>query len=121
MLVGMQRLPQEELRAALSVLKSEHPIDNQTAIHLKRKLAEEFRVGRARYRAQGETAVVINFPRGVFSFGRVALFTLTIVVALFGKVVRGMETVAAIEATGSRSGKPSERVVIESVTVTEAD
>lgn len=43
LLVGMQRLPEEELRAALSVLKSEHPIDNQTAIHLKRKLAEDFR------------------------------------------------------------------------------
>jgi superfamily II DNA or RNA helicase len=43
LLVGMQRLPQEELRDALSVLKPEHPIDNQTAIHLKRRLAEEFR------------------------------------------------------------------------------
>ena len=41
--------------------------------------------------------------------------------ALFGKVVKGLETVNAIEATGSRSGKPSERVVIESVTITEAD
>jgi superfamily II DNA or RNA helicase len=43
LLVGMQRLPQEELREALSILKFEHPIDNQTAIHLKRRLAEEFR------------------------------------------------------------------------------
>jgi superfamily II DNA or RNA helicase len=43
LLVGMQRLPQEELRDALSVLKTEHPIDNQNAIHLKRRLAEEFR------------------------------------------------------------------------------
>jgi cyclophilin family peptidyl-prolyl cis-trans isomerase len=41
--------------------------------------------------------------------------------ALFGKVVKGLETVNAIEATGSRSGTPSERVVIESVTITEAD
>ncbi len=41
--------------------------------------------------------------------------------SLFGKVVRGGEVVTAIEATGSRSGAPSERVVIESVTVTEAD
>jgi hypothetical protein len=43
LLVGMQRLPLEELRDALSVIKSEHAIDNQTAVHLKRRLAEEFR------------------------------------------------------------------------------
>lgn len=42
LLVGMQRLPQEDLRASLSILK-EAGIDNQTAIRLKRKLAEEFR------------------------------------------------------------------------------
>ena len=41
--------------------------------------------------------------------------------ALFGKVVKGLETITAIEATGSRSGTPSEKVVIESVTITEAD
>ncbi len=41
--------------------------------------------------------------------------------SLFGKVVKGLDVVAAIDAVGSRSGKPSERVVIESVTVTEAD
>jgi len=41
--------------------------------------------------------------------------------SLFGKVVKGLEVVDAIEATGSRSGTPTERVVIESVTVTEAD
>ncbi len=33
----------------------------------------------------------------------------------------GGEVVQAIEATGSRSGKPSEVVTIESVTITEAD
>ena len=43
LLVGMQRLPQEDLRDALSVVKSEEGIDNQTAIRLKKKLAEEFR------------------------------------------------------------------------------
>ena len=43
LLVGMQRLPQEELRAALSLVKGADGIDNQTAIHLKKKLAEEFR------------------------------------------------------------------------------
>src|SRR5262249_46201668 len=41
--------------------------------------------------------------------------------SLFGKVVKGLETVQAIEATGSRSGAPSEKVTIESVTITEAD
>lgn len=43
LLVGMQRLPQEDLHSALSLLKTEAGIDNQTAIRLKKKLAEEFR------------------------------------------------------------------------------
>ncbi|HEV2427095.1 MAG TPA: peptidylprolyl isomerase, partial [Acidimicrobiales bacterium] len=41
--------------------------------------------------------------------------------SLFGKVVKGLEVVSAIEAVGTRSGSPSERVVIESVTVDERD
>jgi cyclophilin family peptidyl-prolyl cis-trans isomerase len=41
--------------------------------------------------------------------------------SLFGKVVKGLDVVSAIESTGSRSGRPSETVTIESVTVTEAD
>ena len=41
--------------------------------------------------------------------------------SLFGKVVKGGDVVTAIEATGSRSGKPSEPVTIESVTITESD
>ncbi len=41
--------------------------------------------------------------------------------ALFGKVVGGLDVVAAIDAIGTSSGKPNERVVIESVTITEAD
>jgi cyclophilin family peptidyl-prolyl cis-trans isomerase len=41
--------------------------------------------------------------------------------SLFGKVVAGLETVAAIDAVGSRSGKTSEKVTIESVTIAEAD
>ena len=41
--------------------------------------------------------------------------------SLFGKAVAGLEIVATIEATGTSSGTPSERVVIESVTITEAD
>jgi len=43
LLVGMQRLPQDELRKALSPMKRDEEIDNQTAIRLKKKLAEEFR------------------------------------------------------------------------------
>ncbi|RJR34122.1 MAG: NgoFVII family restriction endonuclease [Desulfobacteraceae bacterium] len=43
LLVGMQRLPQEELRDALRIVKGQEGIDNQTAIRLKKKLAEEFR------------------------------------------------------------------------------
>ncbi len=41
--------------------------------------------------------------------------------SLFGKVVSGLDVVKAIEAVGSQSGAPSEPVIIESVTVTEAD
>jgi cyclophilin family peptidyl-prolyl cis-trans isomerase len=40
--------------------------------------------------------------------------------SLFGKVVSGLDVVAAIDALGTRSGKPSELVTIESVTVTES-
>ena len=43
LLVGMQRLPQEDLHTALSLLKSEVGVDNQAANRLKKKLAEEFR------------------------------------------------------------------------------
>ncbi len=42
LLVGMQRLPQDELRATFHLLMDEG-VDNQTAIRLKRKLADEFR------------------------------------------------------------------------------
>ena len=44
LLVGMQRLPQEELREVLDVAsRGFQPPDNQKALRLKRKLAEEFR------------------------------------------------------------------------------
>jgi superfamily II DNA or RNA helicase len=43
LLVGMQRLPREHLHSALSLLKTDAGIDNQTATRLKKKLAEEFR------------------------------------------------------------------------------
>jgi cyclophilin family peptidyl-prolyl cis-trans isomerase len=41
--------------------------------------------------------------------------------SLFGKVVSGLDVVAAIDAIGTRSGDPKEKVVIESVTITESD
>jgi len=41
--------------------------------------------------------------------------------SLFGKVVRGLEVLAAIEAVGTGSGKPSETVTIESVTITTSE
>jgi len=43
LLVGMQRLPQDHLRDALSIVHTAGGIDNQTALHLKKKLPEEFR------------------------------------------------------------------------------
>jgi cyclophilin family peptidyl-prolyl cis-trans isomerase len=41
--------------------------------------------------------------------------------SLFGKVVKGLDVVADIDSIGTGSGKPKERVTIESVTVTESD
>ncbi len=41
--------------------------------------------------------------------------------SLFGKVVKGLDTVAAIDRVGTREGSPSESVTIESVTITESD
>lgn len=43
LLVGMQRLPQEELHEALGVANRDLGLDNQTALRLKKKLAEQFR------------------------------------------------------------------------------
>ena len=43
LLVGMQRLPEEELRQSMRLDKGDDGIDNQTALHLKKRLAEEFR------------------------------------------------------------------------------
>jgi cyclophilin family peptidyl-prolyl cis-trans isomerase len=41
--------------------------------------------------------------------------------SLFGKVVSGLDVVSKIDALGSRSGDPKEKVVIESVTITESE
>lgn len=43
LLVGMQRLPQEDLSTALSIFRDGNDIDNQTAVRLKKRLAEDFR------------------------------------------------------------------------------
>ncbi|MBI5303021.1 MAG: NgoFVII family restriction endonuclease [Chloroflexi bacterium] len=42
LLVGMQKLPQDELRESIGLIESSG-IDNQTTIRLKKKLAEDFR------------------------------------------------------------------------------
>ncbi|MGH9297367.1 MAG: peptidylprolyl isomerase [Acidimicrobiales bacterium] len=41
--------------------------------------------------------------------------------SLFGQLAAGRDVLALIDGTGSSSGKPSERVTIESVTIGEAD
>jgi cyclophilin family peptidyl-prolyl cis-trans isomerase len=41
--------------------------------------------------------------------------------SLFGDIVSGADVVARIDAVGTRSGKPTEEVVIESVTIEEKD
>ncbi|HEY7490287.1 MAG TPA: hypothetical protein VIH59_04170 [Candidatus Tectomicrobia bacterium] len=43
LLVGMQRLPQDALRDAFTILRTPNGIDNQMAIRLKQQLAAEFR------------------------------------------------------------------------------
>ncbi len=43
LLVGMQRLPHQDLRIARSLWAHEGQLDNQTALRLKLRLAEEFR------------------------------------------------------------------------------
>ncbi|HNY38999.1 MAG TPA: phospholipase D-like domain-containing protein [Bryobacteraceae bacterium] len=43
LLVGMQTLPQHELAEAYSIIKQDGELDNQTAVRLKKSLAEHFR------------------------------------------------------------------------------
>lgn len=41
LLVGMQRMPHDDLHEALRLTKPEEGVDNQTALRLKKKLAEQ--------------------------------------------------------------------------------
>ncbi|MDQ1335696.1 MAG: hypothetical protein QG552_2646 [Thermodesulfobacteriota bacterium] len=43
LLVGMQKPPQDQLRELLSLMSRDQGMDNQSAIRLKKQLAEEFR------------------------------------------------------------------------------
>jgi superfamily II DNA or RNA helicase len=43
LLIGMQRLPQDDLREAFSLISTPNGIDNQAALRLKKKLAQDFR------------------------------------------------------------------------------
>jgi len=43
LVVEMQKLPQDKIGNFYSVAKNESELDNQTAVRLKRKLAEEFK------------------------------------------------------------------------------
>jgi cyclophilin family peptidyl-prolyl cis-trans isomerase len=58
----------------------------------------------------GSQFFVISGPSGV---------SLPPLYSLFGKVVSGLDVVASIDAIGTPSGEPKERVVISSVTVTD--
>ena len=43
LLVGMQTLPQQEIASAYGIIKHDAELDNQTAVRLKKALAEQFR------------------------------------------------------------------------------
>jgi len=43
LLVGMQRLPQDELYSAIGLSRDDQMLDNQAALRLKKRLAQEFR------------------------------------------------------------------------------
>lgn len=43
LLIGMQKLPQEDLQQLYSLTENEFELDNQTAVRLKKKIAQEFK------------------------------------------------------------------------------
>ncbi len=43
LLVGMQTIPQQEIAESYNLIKQDSELDNQTALRLKKKLAEQFR------------------------------------------------------------------------------
>jgi superfamily II DNA or RNA helicase len=43
LLIGMQKLPQQELEEALNIVKQDGELDNQTAVRLRKAIAEHFR------------------------------------------------------------------------------
>ena len=43
LLIGMQKLPEQELEEAYRLLNSDAPLDNQRALRLKRAMAQQFR------------------------------------------------------------------------------
>jgi len=66
LLVGMQQMPQDQLRHSMSLAKDGEQIDQATAIALKRKLAQDFR-----------DQLMVGIPtnadeKGLPSFGRFA-------------------------------------------------
>ena len=81
LLVGMQRLPQQELREAYSLLPQDDQMSNQAVIRLKRRLAEEFReqltigaptdndkVGLRRLSARLYDAILAEFQEDLLGF-----------------------------------------------------
>ena len=76
LLVGMQRLPHDELRTALSLARGDEGIDQQTALRLKKRMAEEFReqlTRRTYQRGRGGSAPPKRANQGQESCGE-ALF-----------------------------------------------
>lgn len=70
-----------------------------------------FAMANAGPNTNGSQFFIISGPSGV---------ALPPLYALFGQVTTGLDVVAAIDAVGTNSGRPSQEVTIESVTITEA-
>jgi len=70
-----------------------------------------FAMANAGPNTNGSQFFIISGPSGV---------ALPPLYALFGQVTTGLDVVAAIDAVGTNSGRPTQEVTIESVTITEA-